>query len=222
MAQWTRFSVASQWHGFCSFLRTGELLWDLLRARARPAQSEEQEQPARARAPAAGTLRRGLVQTGRHVLPRHQRPHRRGQQGPVSVVPLHFHHVPLNWPSVFLGRALALRLPWNRFSWPWVLLNIIVLAREAGFEKVLLFVFSWIWGCCWVSLNCAICVTDVTDRTVAATNMNETSSRSHAVFTLIFTQRRHCETTGLSTEKASKVRLRASYRILNSTRLDVV
>ena len=28
-------------------------------------------------------------------------------------------------------------------------------------------------------------------RTVAATNMNETSSRSHAVFTIIFTQHKH-------------------------------
>ena len=40
-------------------------------------------------------------------------------------------------------------------------------------------------------------------RTVAATNMNETSSRSHAVFTLIFTQRRYDQTTSLSTEKVS-------------------
>lgn len=45
------------------------------------------------------------------------------------------------------------------------------------------------------------------DRTVAATNMNETSSRSHAVFTIIFTQRRYDQTTGLSTEKVSKISL---------------
>ncbi|XP_059352577.1 kinesin-like protein unc-104 [Daphnia carinata] len=44
-------------------------------------------------------------------------------------------------------------------------------------------------------------------RTVAATNMNETSSRSHAVFTLIFTQRRFDQTTSLSTEKVSKISL---------------
>lgn len=37
--------------------------------------------------------------------------------------------------------------------------------------------------------------------------MNETSSRSHAVFTLIFTQRRYDSGTGLSTEKASKISL---------------
>ena len=42
-------------------------------------------------------------------------------------------------------------------------------------------------------------------RTVAATNMNETSSRSHAVFTIVLTQRRHDETTSLDTEKVSKV-----------------
>ena len=42
-------------------------------------------------------------------------------------------------------------------------------------------------------------------RTVAATNMNETSSRSHAVFTIVLTQRRHDETTKLDTEKVSKV-----------------
>ncbi|KAL7822359.1 hypothetical protein AOLI_G00331170 [Acnodon oligacanthus] len=38
-------------------------------------------------------------------------------------------------------------------------------------------------------------------RTVAATNMNETSSRSHAVFTIIFTQRRRDQLTSLDTEK---------------------
>ena len=38
-------------------------------------------------------------------------------------------------------------------------------------------------------------------RTVAATNMNETSSRSHAVFTIIFTQHTHDETSGLDAEK---------------------
>ncbi|CAH1116318.1 unnamed protein product [Phaedon cochleariae] len=44
-------------------------------------------------------------------------------------------------------------------------------------------------------------------RTVAATNMNETSSRSHAVFTIFFTQQRNDETTGLTTEKVSKISL---------------
>lgn len=43
--------------------------------------------------------------------------------------------------------------------------------------------------------------------TVAATNMNETSSRSHAVFTIFFTQRRHDEMTDLTTEKVSKISL---------------
>ncbi|EMP41533.1 Kinesin-like protein KIF1B, partial [Chelonia mydas] len=38
-------------------------------------------------------------------------------------------------------------------------------------------------------------------RTVAATNMNETSSRSHAVFTIVFTQKRHDTETDLCTEK---------------------
>ena len=37
--------------------------------------------------------------------------------------------------------------------------------------------------------------------------MNETSSRSHAVFTIIFTQRRFDQTTNLSTEKVSKISL---------------
>ncbi|XP_059608868.1 kinesin-like protein unc-104 isoform X3 [Phlebotomus argentipes] len=44
-------------------------------------------------------------------------------------------------------------------------------------------------------------------RTVAATNMNETSSRSHAVFTIFFTQRRHDGVTDLITEKVSKISL---------------
>ncbi|XP_030563413.1 kinesin-like protein unc-104 isoform X8 [Drosophila novamexicana] len=44
-------------------------------------------------------------------------------------------------------------------------------------------------------------------RTVAATNMNETSSRSHAVFTIFFTQRRHDTMTDLITEKVSKISL---------------
>ncbi|KAK6291601.1 hypothetical protein J4Q44_G00373850 [Coregonus suidteri] len=44
-------------------------------------------------------------------------------------------------------------------------------------------------------------------RTVAATNMNETSSRSHAVFTIVFTQKRRDQLTSLDTEKVSKVSL---------------
>ncbi|KAF7209623.1 transcript variant X14 [Nothobranchius furzeri] len=44
-------------------------------------------------------------------------------------------------------------------------------------------------------------------RTVAATNMNETSSRSHAVFTIVFTQRKHDNETDLTTEKVSKISL---------------
>ncbi|KAJ5404360.1 hypothetical protein N7509_004231 [Penicillium cosmopolitanum] len=44
-------------------------------------------------------------------------------------------------------------------------------------------------------------------RTVAATNMNETSSRSHAVFTLTLSQKRHDAETSLDTEKVSKISL---------------
>lgn len=38
-------------------------------------------------------------------------------------------------------------------------------------------------------------------RTVKATNMNDESSRSHAVFTIIFTQRQKDQATGLEGEK---------------------
>ncbi|KIM45780.1 hypothetical protein M413DRAFT_440818 [Hebeloma cylindrosporum] len=44
-------------------------------------------------------------------------------------------------------------------------------------------------------------------RTVAATNMNETSSRSHAVFTLLLTMKRRDESTNLDTEKVSRISL---------------
>ncbi|RHZ59964.1 hypothetical protein Glove_360g45 [Diversispora epigaea] len=44
-------------------------------------------------------------------------------------------------------------------------------------------------------------------RTVAATNMNETSSRSHAVFTLLVTQKRHDTETGMDTEKVARISL---------------
>ncbi|GAA6005007.1 hypothetical protein JCM11491_002305 [Sporobolomyces phaffii] len=44
-------------------------------------------------------------------------------------------------------------------------------------------------------------------RTVAATNMNETSSRSHAVFTLLLTQKRHDPTTNMTGEKVSRISL---------------
>ncbi|XP_013379849.1 kinesin-like protein KIF1C, partial [Lingula anatina] len=44
-------------------------------------------------------------------------------------------------------------------------------------------------------------------RTVAATNMNETSSRSHAVFTIVFTQKRFDKTTKMTGEKVSKISL---------------
>lgn len=48
-------------------------------------------------------------------------------------------------------------------------------------------------------------------RTVAATNMNETSSRSHAVFTIVFTQRRRDQMTSLDTEKVCSNVLLQSY-----------
>jgi kinesin family member 1 len=41
-------------------------------------------------------------------------------------------------------------------------------------------------------------------RTVAATNMNETSSRSHAVFTMVFTQRSVDRATGIAGEKVRR------------------
>ncbi|CAD5217128.1 unnamed protein product [Bursaphelenchus xylophilus] len=44
-------------------------------------------------------------------------------------------------------------------------------------------------------------------RTVAATNMNSTSSRSHAVFTIVLTQKFHDEATNLDCEKVSKISL---------------
>ncbi|CAF3805243.1 unnamed protein product [Adineta steineri] len=44
-------------------------------------------------------------------------------------------------------------------------------------------------------------------RTVAATNMNETSSRSHAVFTILFSQSIHDPITDLTAEKQSKISL---------------
>ncbi|XP_056330983.1 kinesin-like protein KIF1A isoform X6 [Danio aesculapii] len=44
-------------------------------------------------------------------------------------------------------------------------------------------------------------------RTVAATNMNETSSRSHAVFNIIFTQKQHDNESENTTEKVSKISL---------------
>ncbi|KAK8115124.1 kinesin motor domain-containing protein [Apiospora kogelbergensis] len=44
-------------------------------------------------------------------------------------------------------------------------------------------------------------------RTVAATNMNETSSRSHAVFTLMLTQKKFDTDTKMELEKAAKISL---------------
>ncbi|CAM4814077.1 unnamed protein product [Rotaria magnacalcarata] len=44
-------------------------------------------------------------------------------------------------------------------------------------------------------------------RTVAATNMNETSSRSHAVFTILFSQSTYDAMTDLTAEKQSKISL---------------
>ncbi|XP_068687799.1 kinesin-like protein unc-104 isoform X4 [Montipora foliosa] len=44
-------------------------------------------------------------------------------------------------------------------------------------------------------------------RTVAATNMNETSSRSHAIFSIVFTQRSHDSLSDLPSAKVSKLSL---------------
>lgn len=58
-----------------------------------------------------------------------------------------------------------------------------------GFVTSILFFVFW------------LCTHVLPYRTVAATNMNETSSRSHAVFTIVFTQKKHDSETDLSTEK---------------------
>ena len=53
-------------------------------------------------------------------------------------------------------------------------------------------------------------------RTVAATNMNETSSRSHAIFSIVFTQRRHDSLTDLSTTKVCNATMVTKYQIIKS------
>lgn len=53
-------------------------------------------------------------------------------------------------------------------------------------------------------------------RTVAATNMNETSSRSHAIFSIVFTQRRHDSLTDLSTAKVCNATMVTKYQIIKS------
>lgn len=58
-----------------------------------------------------------------------------------------------------------------------------------------------LWLVLW--LNLVMEISGLTFRTVAATNMNETSSRSHAVFTILFSQRRFDEMTNLVGEKVS-------------------
>jgi kinesin family protein 1 len=65
------------------------------------------------------------------------------------------------------------------------------------------------------SLPARLSVQDISDlmdegnkaRTVASTNMNETSSRSHAVFTLVFTQKRHDQETNMSGAKVNSVQV---------------
>ena len=56
-------------------------------------------------------------------------------------------------------------------------------------------------------------------RTVAATNMNETSSRSHAVFTIIFTQHKHDEASGLTAEKVPLTRLKLFIVIIRNAEI---
>lgn len=54
--------------------------------------------------------------------------------------------------------------------------------------------FGWyLRNCLLLSWRYALCIDaplSICCRTVAATNMNETSSRSHAIFSIVFTQRR--------------------------------
>ena len=56
-------------------------------------------------------------------------------------------------------------------------------------------------------------------RTVAATNMNETSSRSHAVFTIIFTQHMHDKDSGLTAEKVTNIKV---FKLLSLDQFSVV
>ena len=55
----------------------------------------------------------------------------------------------------------------------------------------------------WVKVNSVNLTYMFLCRTVAATNMNETSSRSHAVFTIVFTQHRYDKATKMTGEKVS-------------------
>jgi len=64
-------------------------------------------------------------------------------------------------------------------------------------------------------------------RTVAATNMNATSSRSHGVFSIVFTQKRRDNDTDLETEKVrmlSKIygESFATLHVLHKSRFDLI
>lgn len=59
-------------------------------------------------------------------------------------------------------------------------------------------------------------------RTVAATNMNETSSRSHAVFTIVFTQKRLDEASGLVGERVSRAFVCTSYVLYHGHQLQTI
>jgi len=61
------------------------------------------------------------------------------------------------------------------------------------------------------------CVLDscVVYRTVAATNMNETSSRSHAVFTILLSQKRQDTQTDVTSEKVTNVCTRSALNTKN-------
>lgn len=61
-------------------------------------------------------------------------------------------------------------------------------------------------SCCLAVLGRGGGLPDVL-RQVAATNMNNQSSRSHAVFSIVFTQTRYDDVANMSTDKVSKIQL---------------
>ncbi len=76
--------------------------------------------------------------------------------------------------------------------------NKVKKCKKILLHHVISIVYNYTFVVCdTYATNFALCIR----RTVAATNMNETSSRSHAVFTIVFTQRKYDSETDLSTEK---------------------
>lgn len=225
-------------------LPLGELHGDLLWARPWPAEPQEQREPARQRAPTDGTLCWGPLQISRHFIQWRQVPDGLWEQGQVieQGEMLEMNPCILGWWDEALWCDGGFKpVDWYKQKWREVLVKKWHFTWAFPFFPLSIWLYFRLYlqfgdRLCICSVEIKMCFSPdfswfqhdsvrwidewlfivLILRTVAATNMNETSSRSHAVFSIIFTQKKHDMESDNTLEKVLKPKLLQNKKKQNS------